>query len=113
MPKKKPVINITKAIYAEAWWENQNGYRRKNKPTKPTVFGYIEVSKTDKHDYAFPYYRDYPNETKFERGVRLGVIDRWTMHVRFIFNAQKRVERSGVKAIAMWKAWNAHIFNGY
>ncbi len=107
MKNNKIVIDINKVQYAWRSWETRSGYKRKEKPTKPTVHG-------QEFDCDAPAYAGLLTgivRTMLERAVSLGILDTWTPCTTFEFAANHRVIFTGDKAEVMWKAWNEKIFN--
>ena len=106
MPKQ-PILNFRTVQFATMYYVQQNGYVQKNKPRKPTVYGYREL--TD--ELAFPLLDEYPRETLRERAVRLDIVDEWTPVTTFHVTANRTVKYRGEKAKSMWNAWSEYVFN--
>ena len=106
---KHSIINLRSVAFATMYYVNQYGHTRRNKPRGETIFDGTVV--VDREAVAYPWYHDYPNETELERARRLEILDDWRPVTRFVFSKRHSVKFTDEKAIEMWKAWSAYIFN--
>lgn len=103
-----PIINFRTIQYADSWYENQNGMKRRLLPKVVTYHGGVIAYDTQR---AYPYDEKYPSETMKDRVLRYGSQDVWTFVVKFTFTANKSKVFRGEKGKQMWKAWSEYIFN--
>src|ERR1700678_3829649 len=94
-----------KVAYASRHWSNGKGYNWGFNPKFATVNG-CQI-----HDEPALAHPNFPDETCYERAVRLGIIDVWVPVVTFYFANSHSLTYKGEKALELWKAWNARIFS--
>jgi hypothetical protein len=102
--------NLRKASIAKRWWQNQTGQVTFNE-TLATKHYSVNGMIVDNNTPALYHLTAPLNETTLGRALRLNLLDRWTMHVRFLFTGGQSIEYSGVKAAEMYEVWKGIVYN--
>ena len=102
------VCDLSKAIYAKHYYENQHGQTSRLRPENPTAFG-DRIFK-DKYTVAIQGDKSTYSETEVEAAKRKGILDVWQPVTRIQFANSHAIEYTGAKAQSIWQAWNERIF---
>ena len=102
---KTRTLNFKAVQYMEIHYTNQLGIVTNHKPRIPTVNGCPEL----KTELAMWHY-DYPDETEYERAVRLDILDKWITVATLVLTANKSLEYKGKAAKKIIRAYNAYIY---
>lgn len=103
--KPQRTVDFRKVSWAEKYYVNHEGVRRRIKPAQPTVHG-IDV---DWSEQAASH-PDFPHETMLERARRLDLLDIWTPVCKLVVAANRQLYYFGEDAHRIYKAYNAHIY---
>ena len=98
-------VDFNKISWAEKWYVNQEGVKRRTLPRDETVHGLDVDWRVQAASHP-----DYPHETMLERARRLDIIDRWTAVCKLVVAANRHIYYFGEDAHRVFKAYNAHIY---
>src|ERR1035437_2783658 len=101
------VLDLAKVSWCKFYWsKDDDTIHRKHKPKHLTWFGKL----IDKLIWAYPYEQDFPQETLYERIIRLEQQDIWIPVCICQVSYGKTLRYTGDKALSIWKTWNAKIY---
>lgn len=93
------IFSFSKVSYIERYWQNQFGDKRYCAP-RMSVHGTNIIGQ----DPALPH-PDYPQETLYERALRLDLLDKWNLHIKVHLTFGRALEFTGTRAEAIWAEW--------
>lgn len=106
MNDNRKVVDLKKVQWASLYYTNGRGNVLDKKPEYYSVNGATIMC----DDYAYPH-MEYPMETCLERAKRLDILDTWVPRCTLQLTANHCLVYEGEKALAIWKAWRAKIFD--
>jgi len=100
------ISNLRKASIAKTFYTNQTGQVTFHKPPEFSVNG-TPVNDTD----IALFHKDAPpNETTLARARRRGILDRWKLHVVFMFTGGQRIEYTGAEAEKLLNVYKGIVY---
>jgi len=108
MSTTQRTVDFNKVQWADYFWINGKGDQRRKMPEGHTVNGDDIVADA----IAWPMRLAFPHETMLQRARRLEILDVWRPVCRLNISANRTLTYVGIKATAIWKAYNKHIYYG-
>lgn len=108
MSTHRTLPNLRKASIAQRWWQNQTGQVTFN---ESLVMGNsVNGTVVSDNEPAMYHSEAPPNESTLARARRRNILDKWTLHVRFLFTGGQRVEYTGETATRMYEVWKGIVY---